>query len=124
MTHPDDGTDDRAAIWWHAVETEIARRQEPRDAPDDDGELLPDPWADASLHVAPLTDEQHELLVRVADQPQVARLHHLDPLDLDDDDGAPPVATDLGDRSPLAAILDQAVEDLTRDAGEGTAAGG
>ena len=122
MTHPDDRTD-RAAEWWHAVETEIARRQEPQDASEDRDGPLPDPWADAALHVAPLTDEQHELLVRVADQPQVARLHHLDPLDLADDDAIPAVAADPGERSPLAAILDQAVEDLTRGSDEGPEAG-
>ncbi len=118
MSHPDDGTDDRAARWWHAVETEIARRQEPGDDRHDVDGPLPDPWADAAPHVSPLTDEQHELLVRVADQPQVARLQHLDPLDLADDD-TPAETPDPSRRSPLAAILDQAVEDLTRASVEG-----
>jgi hypothetical protein len=116
MTHPDEGPDDRAAHWWHAVETEIARRQAPRDGGDGP---LPDPWADAAPHVAPLTDEQRELLVRVADQPEVARLHHLEALDLADDDTPLATATASGERSPLAAILDQAVADLTRASGEG-----
>ena len=120
MTHPDEGTDDRAAHWWHAVETEIARRQAPQDGAGDPDGPLPDPWADAAPHVAPLTDEQRELLVRVADQPEVARLHHLDPLDLADEGTTPSPAARSGERSPLAAILDQAVEDLTRTSGEGT----
>lgn len=129
MSDADHATDDRAAQWWRAVEEEVARRQEPRpdaDADDPTGESPPDPWAGAAPHVAPLTDEQHELLVRVADQPEVPRLHRLDPADLADDDldGARDVrdaggSADPAPRSALAAILDRAVDDVTRAAGDG-----
>lgn len=121
MNDPDQVAHDQAARWWRAVEAEIVRRQEPGD-----GDLpLPDPWADAIPDVPTLTEEQQDLLGGLADQPRVARLHRLGSQDIagsgDDDPPAPDAAPDVGDarRSPLAAILDRAIDDVGGTSSDG-----
>jgi|GEM_PF-3711444 len=111
---PDQAAHDQASRWWRAVEAEIVRRQEPGDG----DPPLPDPWADAIPDVPALTEEQQDLLGGLADQPRVARLHGLGSEDIagstDDDLSAPDDAPDAPEahRSPLAAILDRAIDDV------------
>ena len=67
-------TDAASTPWWESLE-EVAT----------DGEDAPDPWGDATLPSAALTDDQADFLAGLADQPAPPRLAAADPFNVTDD---------------------------------------
>ena len=61
--------------WWESLDEVVA-----------DGDDAPDPWGDADLPPAALTDDQADFLAGLVDQPAPARIATPDPFNVRNDD--------------------------------------